>query len=134
MLGRYHFISGRVVSGERRGRDLGFPTANISSRTEVIPSDGIYATLFQCGATKYLSASSIGTNPTFGDGPRTIESFLLDFAGELYGEPVKLHFVKRIRAQEKFVSADELVAQMREDVAQARTIFEDSGLRADRAE
>jgi riboflavin kinase/FMN adenylyltransferase len=134
MLGRYHFVSGRIVSGERRGRDLGFPTANISSRTEVIPSDGIYATLFQCGARKYLSASSIGANPTFGEGPRTIESFLLDFAGDLYGEPVKLHFVKRIRAQEKFASADELVAQMREDVARARTIFEDSGLRAGRAE
>ncbi len=130
MLGRYHFVSGRVVSGERRGRDLGFPTANISSRTEVLPLDGIYATLFHCGAQRYLSASSIGTNPTFGDGPRTIESFLLNFNGDLYGEPVKLYFVKRIRAEKKFASVDALVAQMRQDVAQARVIFDESGLRA----
>lgn len=130
MLGRYHLVSGRVVSGERRGRKLGFPTANLSSRTEVLPLDGIYATLFQCGAKKYYSASSIGTTPTFGDGPRTIESFLLDFDGDLYGEPVKLYFVKRIRAEKKFASVDALVAQMHEDVARARTIFDEGGLRA----
>ena len=130
MLGRYHLVSGRVVRGERRGRDLGFPTANISSRTEVLPMDGIYATLFHCGAKRFLSASSIGTNPTFGDGPRTLESFLLDFDGDLYGEAVKLYFVKRIRPEKKFASADELVAQMGEDVARARAIFEECGLRA----
>lgn len=130
MLGRYHFVSGRVVSGERRGRNLGFPTANISSRTEVLPLDGIYATLYQRGAKKYFSASSIGTNPTFGDGPRTVESFLLDFDDDLYGQAVKLYFVKRIRAEKKFASVDELVTQMREDVARARAIFDESGLRA----
>lgn len=127
MLGRCHFVSGRVVAGKRRGRDLGFPTANIFSRTEVLPLDGIYATLFQCGAKRYLSASSIGTNPTFGNGPRTVESFLLDFDGDLYGEPVKLSFVKRIRAEKKFASVDELVAQMHKDVARARVIFDESG-------
>lgn len=130
MLGRFHIVSGRVVSGARRGRELGFPTANISSRTEVLPLDGIYATLFQCGANRYLSASSIGTNPTFGDGPKTVESFLLDFEGDLYGESVKLYFVKRIRAEKKFASVDELVAQMHQDVARARVIFDESGLRA----
>lgn len=130
MLGRFHFVSGRVVAGQRRGKDLGFPTANISSRTEVLPLDGIYATLFQLGAKRYLSASSIGTNPTFGDGPKTVESFLLDFDGDLYGEPVKLYFVKRIRAEKKFASVDDLVAQMQQDVARARVIFDESGLRA----
>jgi riboflavin kinase/FMN adenylyltransferase len=130
MLGRCHFVSGRVVAGQRRGRDLGFPTANISSRTEVLPLDGIYATLFQFGAKRYLSASSIGVNPTFGDGPRTIESFLLDFDGDLYGEPVKLYFVKRIRAEKKFASVDALMAQIHQDVARARVIFDESGLRA----
>ncbi|HJX10362.1 MAG TPA: bifunctional riboflavin kinase/FAD synthetase [Candidatus Binatia bacterium] len=130
MLGRCHFVSGRVVAGQRRGRDLGFPTANISSRTEVLPLDGIYATLFQFGAKRYLSASSIGTNPTFGDGPRTVESFVLDFDGDLYGEPVKLYFVKRIRAEKKFASVDDLVAQIHQDVARARVIFAESGLRA----
>ena len=127
MLGRFHFISGRVVTGRRRGRELGFPTANISSRTEVLPLDGIYATLFQHGAKKFPSASNIGNNPTFGAGPRTVESFLLDFNDDLYSEPVKLFFVKRIRAEKRFASVDELVAQMNQDVARARAIFDELG-------
>lgn len=130
ILGRYHFVSGKVVGGQRRGKDLGFPTANIARRTEVLPADGIYATLFQRGAKRHFSASSIGTNPTFGGAPRTVESFLLDFDGDLYGEPVKLHFVKRIRAEKQFASVDELVAEMRRDVARARAIFDECGLRA----
>jgi riboflavin kinase/FMN adenylyltransferase len=131
MLGRYHFVSGRVVSGQRRGKALGFPTANISTRTEVLPLDGIYATLFQLRERRLLSVSSIGVNPTFGDGPRTVESFMLDFNGDLYGESVKLFFVKRIRKEEKFASVGQLVAQMHQDVARARAIFDDLGLRDD---
>jgi len=129
LLGRYHFVSGRVVGGERRGKALGFPTANISTRTEVLPLDGIYATLFQLGERKVLSVSSIGANPTFGAGPRTVESFILDFNGDLYGESVKLFFVKRIRKEEKFTSVGTLVAQMHQDVARARAIFDSLGLR-----
>jgi riboflavin kinase/FMN adenylyltransferase len=131
MLRRYHFVSGRVVVGNRRGRGLGFPTANISSRTEVLPLDGIYATLFHLRQRKFLSVSNIGVNPTFGEGPRTIESFILDFSGDLYGESVKLSFVKRIREERKFASAEELVAQMRQDVASARTIFDSLSLTAE---
>ena len=131
LLGRYHFVSGRVVSGHRRGRDLGFPTANISSRTEVLPLDGIYATLFQVREKKFLSVSNVGVNPTFGQGPRTVESFILDFQNDLYGDWVKLFFVKRIREEEKFASVDELVEQMGADVASARAVFEKLGLRVD---
>ena len=125
MLGRYHFVSGRVVTGHRRGRDLGFPTANISSPTEVVPLNGIYATLLQIKNEQWLSVSSIGVNPTFGDGPRTIESFILDFDGDIYGEPVKLSFVKRIREERKFVMIKDLVAQMHEDVNRAKAIFKE---------
>jgi len=125
MLGRYHFVSGRVVTGHRRGRDLGFPTANISSPTEVVPVNGIYATLLQIKNEQWLSVSSIGVNPTFGDGPRTIESFILDFDGDIYGEPVKLSFVKRIREERKFVMIKDLVAQMHEDVNRAKAIFKE---------
>jgi riboflavin kinase/FMN adenylyltransferase len=128
MLGRYHFISGKVVAGHHRGRDLGFPTANISTRTEVIPPDGIYATTFQIGADCRLSVSNIGVNPTFGPGPRTIESFVLDFDHDIYGEAVKLSFVKRLRGEKKFASAEQLVAQMNEDVRNARAVFEGLGL------
>ena len=123
LLGRHHFISGRVVSGHRRGRELGFPTANISSRNEVLPLDGIYATLLQLGDQQLISVSNIGVNPTFGEGPRTIESFILDFDGDIYGESVKLSFVKRIRGERKFDSVDQLVAQMRCDVTAAESIF-----------
>jgi riboflavin kinase/FMN adenylyltransferase len=128
MLGRYHFISGKVVAGRRRGRELGFPTANIATRTEVIPQDGIYATLFQIGAERLLSVSNIGVNPTFGPGPRTIESFILDFDEDLYGESVKLSFVKRLRGEKKFASIDPLVMQMGEDVKNARAVFDELGL------
>jgi riboflavin kinase / FMN adenylyltransferase len=130
MMGRYHFVSGRVVTGHHRGRDLGFPTANISSPTEVIPLDGIYASLIQIKNQQWLSVSNIGVNPTFGDGPRTIESFVLDFDSDIYGEPVKLSFVKRIREERKFVMVKDLVAQMHEDVDHAKAIFKE--LRLDR--
>ena len=123
MLGRYHFVSGRVVAGHRRGRELGFPTANISTRTEVLPLDGIYATLFHVGARRLLSVSSVGVNPTFGDGPRTVESYILNFTADIYGEPVQLSFVRRIRSEMKFASVEALVTQIRQDVLRAEEIF-----------
>jgi len=123
LLGRYHFISGRVVNGHRRGRELGFPTANIATRNEVLPRDGIYATLFQIEGESLFSVSSIGVNPTFGPAARTIESFILDFDRSIYGESVKLSFVKRIREEKKFDSVEQLIAQMRGDVTAAQSIF-----------
>jgi riboflavin kinase/FMN adenylyltransferase len=128
-LGRYHFISGNVVGGHRRGRDLGFPTANIASRTEVIPTDGIYATVLQVKGDSWLSVSSVGLNPTFGNGPRTIESFIFDFADDIYNEPVKLSFVRRIRDERKFTNVGDLVMQINEDVNDARGIFQELGMR-----
>ncbi len=123
MLGRYHFLSGRVVGGHRRGRDLGFPTANIVTRTEVLPSDGIYATLFHLGERRLMSVSSIGVNPTFGLGPRSIESYIFNFQEAIYGAAVKLFFVKRIRPEVNFNSINELIAQMHQDVARATAVF-----------
>jgi riboflavin kinase/FMN adenylyltransferase len=127
MLGRYHFISGKVVAGHRRGRELGFPTANISTRTEVVPQDGIYATILQIGAEQRLSVSNIGVNPTFGPGPRTIESFVLDFDHDIYGESVRLSFIKRLRGEIKFTAVAQLVAQMDQDVKNARDLFDGLG-------
>jgi len=128
LLGRYHFISGRVVAGHRRGRDLGFPTANIAARTEVLPPDGIYATLFHLGARDLLSVSSIGLNPTFGAGPRTVESFIMGFDEDIYGESVRLSFIKKIRDELKFYSVDQLVSQIHQDVRSAETVFHDLGI------
>lgn len=126
-LGRYHFVSGRVASGHRRGRQLGFPTANISPRTEVLPLDGIYATLLEVGGRQWKSVTNIGVNPTFGAGPKTIETYIFDFNEDLYGESVRLFFVSRIRDEKKFASADLLVEQMKEDVLSAQRILNDVG-------
>jgi riboflavin kinase/FMN adenylyltransferase len=125
MLGRYHFVSGRVVTGQGRGRKLGFPTANISSQTEVVPLNGIYATSIEVKSRQWLSVSSVGVNPTFGDGPRTVESFIFDFESEIYGEAVKLSFVKRIRDEKKFSTVEDLIAQIHGDVEQAKVIFKE---------
>lgn len=123
MLARYHFISGKVVSGERRGRELGFPTANIATRSEMVPRDGIYATLFHLGERTLPSVSSIGLNPTFGAGPRTIESYILGFDEQIYGESVRLSFVARIRDEVKFTTVAALVEQIRDDAAKAEQLL-----------
>jgi riboflavin kinase / FMN adenylyltransferase len=122
-LGRYHCVSGRVVMGRHRGRGLGFPTANVLPRTEVIPGDGIYATFLQAGARKWSSVTSIGLNPTFGQGPRTIETFIFDFEGDLYGQAVRLFFVQWLREERKFASPDKLVEQIDQDVSRAKEIL-----------
>jgi riboflavin kinase/FMN adenylyltransferase len=128
MLGRFHFISGRVVGGHRRGREIGFPTANISTRTEVLPMDGIYATLFHLGERRLLSVSSVGVNPTFGDGPRTVESYILNFTDDIYGEAGQLWVVSRIRSETKFASVDALVSQIHQDVHSAEAILRELNL------
>jgi riboflavin kinase/FMN adenylyltransferase len=128
MLGRYHFVSGTVVTGQGRGRKLGFPTANISSQTEVIPRNGIYATLIEVKAKQWRSVSSVGVNPTFGGGVRTVESFIFDFESDIYGEAARLSFVKRIRDEKKFAAVEELITQIRGDADQAKAIFQELGL------
>jgi riboflavin kinase/FMN adenylyltransferase len=121
-LGRTHFISGAVVRGHQRGRTLGFPTANIRSRTEMVPADGIYATVLESEGRSLPSVSSVGTNPTFGGAARTVESFVFDFEGDLYNRKVRLYWIEKIRDQEKFSSPELLVRQMEEDARQARSI------------
>jgi riboflavin kinase/FMN adenylyltransferase len=130
MLGRYHFISGDVVEGHGRGRELGFPTANIAPATELLPADGIYATLFHTAGQAFPSVSSIGRNPTFGGGPRTVETFVLDFDRNLYGAAIRLSFIKRLRDELKFAAVSELVAQIAEDVRCAEAIFRQLGIEA----
>ena len=122
-LGRYHFVSGRVARGHGRGRHLGYPTANVAARTEVLPRDGIYASIMQAGGKPWPCVTSVGLNPTFGEGPRTIESYIFDFAGDLYDQTVKLFFVQRIREEKKFPAVELLVEQINRDVASAQEIL-----------
>lgn len=122
MLGRRYRIDGTVVPGDRRGRELGFPTANIEPEAALaVPADGIYATIISTGGERRMAATSIGVRPTFGDGGhRLIEAFVLDFEGDLYGRRVELEFVERLRGEVKFDGVGPLVTQMNRDVSETR--------------
>ena len=122
LLGRAFTICGEVVAGKGRGRALlGFPTANLDLPGDrLVPGNGIYATWASVEGERYMAATNVGVNPTFGEDKRTVEAFLLDFDGDLYGKDLTLEFVGRLRDELRFESADALVAQMRVDVEQAR--------------
>ncbi|MCH7653760.1 MAG: riboflavin biosynthesis protein RibF, partial [Chloroflexi bacterium] len=124
MLGRRFELEGLVVEGAKRGRTIGYPTANIDiDRGMICPANGIYATFAGFEGEQHEAATNIGTRPTFDDGDRTVEAFVLDFDGDLYGETVRLHFVKKLRDELKFDSVDELLVRMGEDVKETRAIL-----------
>ena len=125
-LGRPFALVGEVVHGDHRGRTIGFATANIAVPDEqLVPADGVYACRVQLsGATTSLPAvTNIGVRPTFGSLRRTVEAHLLDWNGDLYGTTIRVAFVQRLRGEQKFAGIDELVAQIRADVATARSLF-----------
>jgi riboflavin kinase/FMN adenylyltransferase len=111
------------VHGHHRGRGLGFPTANLVTDKELLPRDGVYAVKVRVDDQLLDGACNIGTNPTFGDGPRAIEVFILDHGVQLYGEEVRLYFMDRIRDEQAFDSRDELMAAITRDVARCRQIL-----------
>ncbi|NHC44592.1 bifunctional riboflavin kinase/FAD synthetase [Motilibacter aurantiacus] len=133
-LDRPHRVEGVVVHGDKRGRELGYPTANLDvpART-VVPADGVYAgwlvrglphNLSAEGETRLPAAISIGTNPTFGGEKRRVEAYVLDRTDlDLYGEHVAVDFVGRVRDTEKFAGVEELVAQMALDVDRVRELL-----------
>jgi riboflavin kinase/FMN adenylyltransferase len=129
VLGRPHELSGHVVRGDARGRQLGFPTANLEGVPEMLPPDGVYAVVVDevIGPGQALSlgigVTNIGHRPTIvsgGSPKRTVETFLLDFDGDLYGRRLRLHVSARLREEKKFGSLDELKAQIALDVTSAR--------------
>ncbi len=125
-LGRPHGLSGVIVRGDQRGREIGFPTANLMvHRYAAVPDDGVYAAWFVRGggAEPLPAAVSIGTNPTFSGRERRVEAFILDFAGSLYGERVRLDFVAHLREMRSYDGVEPLVAQITEDVAQTRGVL-----------
>lgn len=124
LLGRYYSIEGEVVAGSRRGRTLGFPTANIHTINEIIPPSGVYAVIAVLDKARLHGAASIGVRPTFGNGPVSIEVYLLDFRGDIYGRKMEIYFVERLRQEKKFPDAASLVRQMEKDVALTKEILE----------
>jgi riboflavin kinase/FMN adenylyltransferase len=126
-LGRPHRLGGVVVRGDQRGRELGFPTANLMChRYAAIPADGVYAAWLVRGgvhAGRQMAAVSVGTNPTFSGRERRVEAYVLDFSGDLYGERVSLDFIGHLREQRAYEGIEPLVAQIREDVEQTRALL-----------
>lgn len=124
MLGRYYELSGTVVHGREVGQTLGFPTANIATENELIPSDGVYAVMVRVDGQCVKGACNIGQNPTFGATARTVEVFLLDFSGNIYDHEISVSFVQKLRSEQTFSDVTALKAAISEDVAQTRSILE----------
>lgn len=120
-------LRGRVVSGERRGRNLGFPTANLADVDTLIPGDGIYAGKFAWPGGERATAIHIGPNVTFGESVRKIECHLLDFSGDLYDAPAEVTFLARLREVQPFPSAERLIEALHADVARTREIVTMTG-------
>jgi len=124
LLGHHYFLDGRVARGAGRGREIGFPTANLDTENELLPPSGVYATATRIGAVVYPSVTNIGTRPTFGDVDRTIvETHIFDLTRDLYDTPVRLSFVQRLRDERAFPDVDALRTQIEADCRSARRLF-----------
>lgn len=123
-LGREHRVEGVVVRGDLRGRTLGYPTANLQTPPHTaVPADGVYAGWLVRGGQRLPAAVSVGTNPTFEGRERRVEAYVLDFAGDLYGESVGVDFVARLRGMIRFAEVAELQAAMARDVEETSRLL-----------
>ena len=123
-LGRPHRVEGVVVHGHRRGRSLGFPTANVAAPAfTALPADGVYAGRFVLGDRQLPAAVSVGSNPTFSGTDRTVEAYVLDVDEDFYGHEVGVDFVARLRGQERYDDLESLVTAIRGDVARTRAVL-----------
>jgi riboflavin kinase/FMN adenylyltransferase len=123
LLGRHFSFDGTVVHGHQRGKGLGFPTANLATENELIPENGVYAVKVKIVDAIFDGACNIGSNPTFGDDTKSIEVFIFDFDGDLYGRRLRLYFVERIRDERKFPNAASLQQAIQTDVLRCREIL-----------
>jgi riboflavin kinase/FMN adenylyltransferase len=127
LLNRRYSIRGTVGAGQRRGRTIGFPTANLENVSVLLPADGVYAVRIQLDGVWHAGAANIGSNPTFGENTRKIEVHLLDFSGDLYGRKLQVEFVERIRDTRSFANSGELTDQLFDDVNTVRRIMTEVG-------
>jgi riboflavin kinase / FMN adenylyltransferase len=131
LLGRYHEVRGRVAAGDQRGRTIGFPTANVEVSNELaMPADAVYAGWYlRPDGSRHGAAINLGRRPTFYEeaGSSLLEAHLLDFAGDLYGEPARVQFVAKLRGETRFDGIEALTAQLQRDVADARRLLAVAG-------
>ena len=125
LLGRPYRMSGRVAHGDKRGRTMGFPTANIHLHRCNVPLSGVYAVqLFGVDGEPVIGVANVGVRPTIGDDKALLEVHLFDFNEDIYGKHVQVHFMKKIRAEQRFNNLDALIVQIKQDCQQAREYFE----------
>ena len=124
LAGHPFSLHGKVVVGTGRGVGLGFPTANLEiNQEQAIPADGVYASWVHIDGETYQSVTNIGTCPTFDGGERTVEVYIIDYNGDLYGRQLRVDFVERLRGEEKFAGVEELKKQIAADVRQGKSIL-----------
>ena len=130
MLGRPYGVEGRVVRGYERGRTIGFPTANLRPANRVIPRGGVYVTATLIEGSWRRSVTNVGVRPTFGkEAEPSVETFVMDWRGDLYGDVVRVRFLHRLRDERRFAGVEELKRQIERDAARARKYFERAGVR-----
>jgi riboflavin kinase/FMN adenylyltransferase len=124
LMGRYFHLRSKVIISDKRGRVLGFPTANLDIEPQqALPGNGIYATIAQIDGKQFPSATNIGIRPTFGKGEKTVETHLLNYKGDLYGKEIRVEFVQKLRDEQRFPSSEELKAQIEKDVREVEAIL-----------
>jgi riboflavin kinase/FMN adenylyltransferase len=124
LLGRPHRLPGMVVPGDQRGRQIGFPTANLATPAGLlVPGSGVYAARVGLEGEEHQAVVNIGNRPTFGGSESVVEAHLLDFSGDLYGRRLELDFIARLRSEQKFSGIEELVAAIGDDVAATRRLL-----------
>jgi len=124
LLGRYPSLAGEVVRGAQRGRCLGFPTANLEVRAErAVPANGIYAVYAVLGEERYQGVANVGVRPSFDNGERTVETYIMDFEADIYGYDLVVEFVQRLRPEKRFTDIKKLIAQIERDIVRARRIL-----------
>jgi riboflavin kinase/FMN adenylyltransferase len=122
-LGYFYYIEGQVAEGEKRGRQIGYPTANLDTDWDILPKTGVYATRVYIDGDRLDSITNIGYRPTFGSSKLLIETHIFDFSAEIYGKRLRLEFVERIRDEKRFESVDALVAEIRVDVERVKDVL-----------
>jgi riboflavin kinase/FMN adenylyltransferase len=123
LLGRHFTLEGEVIHGAGRGRNLGFPTANLRTEKELLPKEGVYAVKVRHGEELLDGVANIGRNPTFGENELTVEVHLLDIKQSLYGKTLRLYFLQRLRGEERFATITALCAAISSDIDHARQIL-----------